>query len=116
MIRAFGAESTGFSAKVEPPAVRIRSASGNLAHLRMPGDIIRVAPEPFPHEARPINTAKGIIIGSNPPTRRKKVARLPRHDQACSAMSIKRLTDPDAYVPSDLACPSLPQHGRYVLI
>lgn len=61
MIRAAGARRSGCSAKVKPPAAGIGQAAGDAARLRMPGDIIRITAQPFPHQSRAVDTMQRSI-------------------------------------------------------
>ena len=59
MIRASGAVNSGASAKIEPPLHRVRrGAARRFARAHVPGDIIGIAPEPFPHDPGAVDRAK----------------------------------------------------------
>ena len=62
-MRALGAATPGFSAKVQPPKKGInctRTASCGTG-TRVPGDISRVAAEPLPHKASPVDARQPAI-------------------------------------------------------
>lgn len=75
MIRASGAAMSGCSAKVNPPlgwieVGRVRPsprAPSHTARPRMPGDIVGIAAQPFPHQPRPVDAAEPHIISDVAP-------------------------------------------------
>ncbi|KPF53241.1 hypothetical protein IP65_14805 [Novosphingobium sp. AAP1] len=67
MIRASGADRAGSSAKVQPPRARVRNAAGSAARPGVPGDVIRIATQPLPHQASAIDTAQPRISGALAP-------------------------------------------------
>jgi hypothetical protein len=68
MIRATGAARSGASAKVEPPfKCGPRLTTGHGAGAQVPGAVICMASQPFPHQPGPINSTQLLIAAQIAP-------------------------------------------------